>query len=74
MIADVKRVHSHEVEHLQVADLLIGALSYLHRELSGNSAKEALIARIRHRSGYRLTLNTMMRELKFNLLIWSSRI
>lgn len=74
MIADVKRVHSHEVEHLQVADLLIGALSYLHRELSGNSAKEALIARIRQRSGYRLTLNTMMRELKFNLLIWSSRI
>ncbi|AMQ88523.1 MULTISPECIES: DUF3800 domain-containing protein [Marinobacter] len=74
MIADVKRVHSHEVEHLQIADLLIGALSYLHRELSGNSAKEALIARIRQRSGYRLTLNTMMRELKFNLLIWSSRI
>lgn len=73
MIADVKRVHSHEVEHLQVADLLIGALSYLHRELSGNSAKEALIARIRQRSGYRLTLNTMMRELKFNLLIWNSR-
>lgn len=74
MIADVKRVHSHEVEHLQIADLLIGALSYLHRELSGNSAKEALIARIRQRSGYRLTLNTMMRELKFNLLIWNSRI
>lgn len=74
MIADVKRVHSHEVEHLQIADLLIGALSYLHRELSGNSAKEALIARIRWRSGYRLTFNTMIRELKFNLLIWSSRI
>lgn len=74
MIADVKRVHSHEVEHLQIADLLIGALSYLHRELSGNSAKEALIARVRQRSGYRLICNTMIRELKFNLLIWSSRI
>lgn len=73
MIADVKRVHSHEVEHLQIADLLIGALSYLHRGFSGNSAKEALIARISQRSGYRLTLNTMMRELKFNLLIWNSR-
>ena len=74
MIADVKRVHSHEVEHLQIADLLIGALSYLHRELTGNSAKQALIARIRQRSGYRLTFNTMIRELKFNLLIWNSRI
>lgn len=74
MIADVKRVHSHEVEHLQVADLLIGALSYLHRELSGNSAKEAVIARIGQRSGYRLTSNTMIRELKFNLFIWNSRV
>lgn len=73
MISKIKRVHSHEVEHLQIADLLIGALSYLHRELSGNKAKEALIARIRQRSGYRLTLNTMMRELKFNLLIWNGR-
>lgn len=74
MIADVKRVHSHEAEHLQVADLLIGALSYLHREFSGNSAKEALIARIRQRSGYRLTFNTMIRELKFNLFLWNSRV
>lgn len=73
MISNIKRVHSHEVEHLQIADLLIGALSYLHRELSGNKAKEALIARIRQRSGYHLTLNTMMRELKFNLLIWNGR-
>lgn len=73
MIADIKRVHSHEVEQLQLADLLIGALSYLHRELGGSTAKEALIDRIRHRSGYDLTRNTMMRELKFNLLIWCGR-
>jgi len=74
MIADIKRVHSHEVEHLQITDLLIGALSYLHRDLSGNTAKEALIARIRNRSGYKLTLNTMMRELKFNILIWNGGV
>ncbi len=73
MIADIKRVRSHEVEQLQVADLLIGALSYIHRGLSGNSAKEALIARMKQRSGYKLTLNTMMRESKFNLLIWNTR-
>ncbi|MBG22745.1 MAG: hypothetical protein CMF22_04710 [Idiomarinaceae bacterium] len=71
MISDIKRIQSHEVEQLQLADLLIGALSYLHRELSGSKAKEALIERIKHRSGYQLTLNTMMREEKFNLLIWS---
>lgn len=74
MIADIKRVRSHEVEQLQIADLLIGALSYIHRGLSGNSAKEALIARMKQRSGYKLTLNTMLRESKFNLLIWNTRI
>jgi hypothetical protein len=71
MISDIKRVQSHEVEQLQLADLLIGALSYIHRELSGSTAKEALIKRIKYRSGYQLTLNTMMREEKFNLLIWT---
>ena len=73
MIADIKRVRSHEVEHLQVADLFIGALAYIHRGLSGSSAKESLIARMKQRSGYKLTLNTMMRESKFNLLIWNTR-
>ena len=70
MIQRVQRVHSHEVEQLQLADLLIGALSYLHRDLTGNTAKLALIERIRERSGYKLTLNTMLRENKFNLMIW----
>jgi hypothetical protein len=72
MIQRVQRVHSHEVEQLQLSDLLIGALSYLHRDLTGNTAKLALIERIRERSGYKLTLNTMLRENKFNLMIWQS--
>lgn len=72
MIQRVQRVHSHEVEQLQLADLLIGALSYLHRSLTDNSAKLTLIERIKERSGYRLTLNTMLRENKFNLMIWQS--
>lgn len=71
MIADVKRVRSHEVEQLQLADLLIGALAYLHRDLHDSSAKEKLIDRIKSRSGYKLTQNTLLRETKFNLLIWN---
>lgn len=71
MIADIKRIRSHEAEQLQVADLLIGALSYVHRDLHGSTAKEALINRISKRSGYKLTHNTLLRELKFNLLIWN---
>lgn len=73
MIADVKRVHSHEVEQLQLVDLLIGALSYLHRGLDGSEVKQILIKRIAERSRYKLTHTTMPSERKFNLLVWHAR-
>lgn len=72
MIERVQRIHSHEAEHLQLADLLIGALSYLHRGLQDNAAKLALIEKIKERTGYSLVKNTMLRENKFNLMMWRS--
>ncbi len=73
IISRIQRIHSHEAEQLQLADLLIGALSYLHRGLHESKAKLALIERIKQRSGYRLTHNTLIRESKFNLMIWNGR-
>lgn len=73
MIEKMQRIHSHEAEQLQVADLLIGALAYLHRGLTTNQAKLDLISRIKERSGYQLTRNTLIRESKFNLLIWNGQ-
>jgi hypothetical protein len=73
IIERLQLVHSHEIEQLQLADLLIGAISYLHREQSGNVGKEALIRRIRQRSGYSLTKTTLLREEKFNLFRWHAR-
>lgn len=73
IIERMQRIHSHEAEQLQVADLLIGALGYLHRGLTTNSAKLKLIERIQQRSGYRLMRNTLLRESKFNLFIWNGR-
>lgn len=72
-IAKVQQIRSHEAEQLQLTDLLIGALSYYHRELKTSKAKEILIERIKDRSGYKLTSNTLLRELKFNLLIWEPK-
>lgn len=66
----VQVVQSHEVEQLQLCDLLIGALAYTNRDLTGNQAKEALVARIRERSGYRLTQTTLLKEEKCNILRW----
>lgn len=70
LIESVELVHSHDVLLLQLADLLIGALSYLHRGLQGSPAKLALVAHMRHRSGLSLEKSSLMRADKFNLFIW----
>ena len=72
VIERLQLVHSHEIEQLQLADLLIGAVSYLNRGLHGNEAKEALVARVQERSGYSLLKTTLYREEKVNLFRWQA--
>ncbi|MBN7816854.1 DUF3800 domain-containing protein [Algoriphagus pacificus] len=73
IVQKIQQVHSHEVELLQITDMLTGAISYLHRGLSSNAGKMALIDRIKKRSGYSLTQSTLYKENKFNLFIWKPR-
>lgn len=73
IIRKIQQVHSHEVELLQITDLLCGALSYLHRGLQENEAKLKLIEKIRNRSGYSLLRSTLYREEKMNVFIWKAR-
>lgn len=70
MIKRVQQVRSHELELVALADLFIGALSYVHRGLHESSAKMAVIDRIRQRAGYQLLRSTLYRENKFNLFVW----
>ena len=70
IIYRVQNVRSHEVEQVQLADLLIGAVSYANRGLADNSAKVALVERMRKRSTYSLTKTTLLREDKVNLFRW----
>lgn len=70
VIQKVQQVRSHEVAQAQIADLLIGALSYKARGLSKNSAKKTLVDRIAHRSRYSLERSTLLREEKFNIFFW----
>jgi len=72
IIERVQAIRSHEVEILQLADFLIGAVSYANRGLSTNAAKCALVERMRKRSGYELTRTTLIRESKVNLFRWSA--
>lgn len=73
MIQKIQQVHSHEAEHLQLADLLIGALGYLHRGLTSSPAKLQIIKRIQELSHLSLTQNTLPSARKFNLLVWEAR-
>lgn len=72
IIEKLQTVRSHEVEILQLADLLIGTISYINRGLSSNAAKLALVERMRERSGYSLTKTTLYLENKVNLLCWQA--
>jgi len=73
VVERVQVIQSHEVEQLQLADLLLGAIGYENRELAGNAGKTALISRIKERSSYSLTRSTLLREAKFNLFHWQGR-
>lgn len=73
IIERVQQVRSHEVELLQLADLLIGAVSYANRGLTTSPAKLAVIEDVRRRSGYRLTRTTLLQEDKVNLFRWQAR-
>ena len=70
VIERLQLVHSQEIEQLQLADLLIGAIGYLNRGLKGNAGKTAVIQRMQRRSGYSLTKTTLLREEKTNLFRW----
>jgi len=70
LVERVQQIRSHESELMQLADLLIGAVCYNNRELSGSMAKLELVARIQEQSGRSLQQTTWLREPKFNLLRW----
>jgi hypothetical protein len=70
VVARVQLVHTREVEQVQLADLLIGAVAYANRGLVTNAAKVQLVERVKARSRYSLTRSTLLRESKFNILRW----
>jgi hypothetical protein len=73
IVERVQTVRSHEVELLQLADVLIGALAAANRpDVTKSPAKRVLVERLRERSRYSLRQSTLMRERKFNLFHWQS--
>jgi hypothetical protein len=77
VIKDIKQIHSHESEIMQLGDLVIGALSFFHRGLYFSSissaAKRSVIDEIKKHTGSSLAESTLRSEQKFNLFLWQPR-
>ena len=70
IIERIQHVHSHDIGMMQLADVLIGAISYHARGLKGSEAKNEIVQLIKARSGLSLACNTLPTEKKFNLCVW----
>jgi hypothetical protein len=73
-IERVQQMRSHESELLQLADVLIGALTYANRGLASSAAKIAIAERLRGRLGaHVLTRTSPFAATKFNILMWRAQ-
>lgn len=72
-IQSVEAVRSDEVPLVQLADVLIGVLSYRFRGLGTSVAKQAMIERVLGRSGLGLERSTLPSARKFNLFVWQPK-
>ncbi len=72
IVERIQSVRSHEVYILQLADLLIGAISYASRGLSSSPAKSDLVRLIRTRSGRVLTASTAPGTPKVDIFRWQA--
>jgi hypothetical protein len=77
-VEKVQQVRSHEVELMQLADLLIGAIGYASRyPTNTDSAKAHLVQHISTKlpTGYNsLAVSTAFTYTRFNILKWDARI
>lgn len=73
MILKVQQLHSHEVELLQLGDLLIGAIGYCNNGLQTSEAKLSVIDIIRNYTNTDLKHSTRLYEKKFNIFEWEAR-
>lgn len=77
VIKRIQPIRSHEVQIMQLADILIGAVCYQNRifpaDFVKSNAKVEIIDLVKQRSNYQLTKSTLLREDKFNILVWEAR-
>lgn len=72
-VQKAQQIRSHEVELMQLVDVLIGALSYKQRALEENEGKKKVIEVIENSIGKRILDTSSVSEDKFNIFVWRPR-
>ena len=76
IIRNIQPIRSHEVQAMQLVDILLGALVYANREFGDSEhrseTKRELVDLIKKKSNYSLKKSTLLREEKFNIFIWEA--
>lgn len=72
-IQKAQQIRSHEVELMQLVDVLIGAISYRHRGLKTNEGKIKVIEIIESSIRKQILETSDINEDKFNFLVWRPR-
>ena len=70
IVENIQIIRSNESDILQLADILIGAISYFQRSFNTSQAKNEILKKIQERSHYPLTKSTLFQEDKFNIFLW----
>lgn len=73
MVSRIQHVRSHELELMQVCDLLLGALVYRQRGLTSSEAKSTVVERIEHHRGRSLLYSSPLSNQKFNVFVWQAQ-
>jgi hypothetical protein len=73
VIQQIQTVRSHEVEPIQLADLLTGLVGYATWGLQTSAAKLDLVSHMRALSGRVLTKSTFLGDRKVNIFHWKGR-
>jgi len=72
-VKDIRVVDSHQVRILQLADILMGAVSYANRNLEGNAAKKEIANFLKNQTSSDLKTTLPFMHEKFNIFSFSPR-
>ncbi|MDE4542249.1 DUF3800 domain-containing protein [Thermoanaerobacterium sp. R66] len=70
IIQKIQPVNSSEIQLMQLVDILIGAVSYINRDLKSSEAKLRITKELKEQSGLALNHSTSFFSKKINIFVW----